>query len=103
MGRITKRIKTSQKDLRRILKNKRGVIRVGATERDPNMRANEYENEGYSGKMRFAPTTNIRLAENKLLNPAKKCGTAIHNKHERSNLRDVDGFVYIIQGKRYKK
>ncbi len=103
MGRIKIRIKTSQEDLHRILKNDRGVIRVGGTKRDPKTRAKEYEHEGYSGIMLYAPTKNIRLAENKLLHLAKKCGAAIHNEHGNSNLADCSGFVYIIQGKRYNK
>ena len=101
-GCIREIIETSQEDLHLLIQNERGVIRVGGTERDPNMRADEYERLGFSGIMFYAKSTNIRLAEDKSLNLAKQFGAAIHNQQEYSNLPLIDGFVYVIQGKRYQ-
>ena len=77
------------------------VIRVGATKRPIQERAQEYERDGFSGIMFYADTTNMKYAENRLLKLAKEKGAAIHNEHKKSNVGEEEGFVYIIQGKKF--
>ncbi len=88
-------------DLEEKTKSERGVIRVGATGREPEVRAKEYEGKGYSGKMFYAETTNMKLAENKLLQLASENEAGRHNDHQNSNVGNQNGYVYIIQGKKF--
>lgn len=71
-------------------------IRAGGTI-NPERRANDYEREGYSGVMYAARTDNVQYAEDRLLEHNLR-----HNVHEQSNLPPVEGFVYVIQGKKYE-
>jgi hypothetical protein len=94
-GFIRETIEVSQAELNEIAQEV-GSIRVGATEHNPNKRANQYEDEGYSGVMYYSKTTNMQLAENKLLEHNTR-----HNKHKRSNIGDGPGYVYVIVGKKF--
>ena len=78
------------------------VIRVGATKRPIQERAQEYERDGFSGIMFYADTTNMKYAENRLLELAKRHeNTARHNEHHYSNVGEENGYVYVIQGKKF--
>lgn len=94
-GNIRKQ-KVSQKALKKLAK-KPGTIRVGAT-KNIGERVNQYKNDGYRGKFYYATTTNMRCAENKLLNQ----GSYLHNFHRKSNCSNKKGFIYGIKGKRYR-
>lgn len=71
-----------------------GSIRAGATV-DPNRRADEYEAEGFSGRMYVAPTENMMKAEDKLLDHELR-----HNEQVNSNAAEGAGYVYVIQGRK---
>ncbi len=77
--------------------NENGIPRVGGTKREPKLRAREYERQGYSGIMFYAKTSNIKFAENDLLELANKFEDGYNNKHRKSNLRSVPGYIYIIK------
>jgi len=68
------------------------IERVGATI-DPNRRCKEYERKGYRGTMYYAPTTNMKKAENSLLNA---CETCSQNIQKASNVDEEPGYVYAI-------
>jgi hypothetical protein len=72
-----------------------GSIRGGGTQ-SPEERARGYERQGYSGTMFVAPTTNLMLAEDKLL----QNNDFRHNQHQQSNLGEEEGYIYVIQGKK---
>lgn len=93
-GNISKVIFVSQAELNEIAQENNS-IRVGSTI-DPCVRANQYEREGYSGTMYVAKTTNMQYAENKLLEHDTR-----HNVHSLSNASNDDGFVYVINGRKY--
>jgi len=59
-GNIRDIYKVRISDLEQKIVSENGVIRVGATERDPEQRAREYEREGYSGQMFYAETKNMK-------------------------------------------
>ena len=67
------------------------VLYVGATI-DPERRRGEHERERYNGKMYCAPTQNMELAENKLLEVCP----CYANRQRRSNASPAPGYVYII-------
>ena len=94
-------VETNQTDLHRMIENETHVIRVGATDRDPKDRKGEYERQGYSGTMYVAPTQNMQKAENTLLQKAIENDAGKWNVQQRSNIGDYEGYVYIIQGKRF--
>jgi len=94
-GTIREIIEVSQAELNDIAQEV-GSIRVGATEHYPNKRANQYEDEGYSGVMYYSRSNNMQLAENKLLENNTR-----HNKYRRSNAGDGPGYVYVIVGKKF--
>lgn len=96
-GNIREQVPVSFKDLQTIA-GQRGAIRVGATEH-PQDRASQYQSEGYSGVMYHFKTENMRKAENRLL---QQTGTQ-HNVQQRSNAEDRPGYVYAIQGRKYKQ
>lgn len=88
--------KVSQSDLAKIA-NQRGAIRAGSTI-DPVRRAGEYGREGYRGEMYAARTTNMKKAEDRLLE-----GSNIrHNKQGRSNAQEESGHVYVNVGQKRK-
>ena len=90
--------RTTQAALRKEIA-KSGAIRVGSTV-DIRARANQYQQEGYTGTMSFAPTKNMKKAENKLLQAKKK---PIHNQHRVSNNEEKPGFVYANNGRKKSK
>lgn len=71
-------------------------IRVGATI-DPFQRCTQYERQGYRGTMWCASTRNMMAAEDKLLESGAR-----HNNHRWSNALAEPGYVYVIQGRRYR-
>lgn len=90
----------SQKDLLNILKDyKNDIIRVGAAI-NPRNRSKQYERDGYSGKMFYAKTTNMKKAENTLLSNCDVNDACELNSHKKSNVVNKKGTVYIIKGKR---
>ena len=56
-----------------------------------------YKNEGYTGTMLVAPTTNQKQKENKLLESCAKFGTSLKNVQKSSNVSDTPGYVYAIK------
>ena len=94
-GKIREIIEVSQAELNEIAQQYNS-IRVGAT-KDLDVRANQYEREGYSGIMYIAKTTNMQYAEDKLLEHDTR-----HNIHKTSNVDNGSGYVYVINGKKYK-
>jgi len=100
-GNIREIRKVFIRDLQYKIEFEKGVIRVGATERAIQQRAREYELEGYSGIMFYAETTNLNSAENALLQLASENKVGIHNVHRNSNVGNENGYVYIIQGKKF--
>ncbi len=94
-GNIKKIFHVTQSDLNEIVEQNNS-IRVGST-KDPNSRAKQYERDGYSGTMYVAKTSNMQQAENKLLDHNTR-----HNDHKTSNQSDDAGYVYVINGRRYK-
>lgn len=87
---------SSQKKLH-IKAREKGSIRVGSTE-TPYIRKGTYEVKGYSGTMYFAKTSNMMKAEDKLL----AIKTFLYNKQKYSNVPEEKGYVYVIQGRKYK-
>jgi len=77
--------------------NDKFAIRVGATD-DRESRCVQYRDEGYVGTMYTAYTTNMKKAENKLLETCP----GLHNIHASSNVPEGPGYVYIIKGKKMK-
>lgn len=76
------------------------VLRVGATN-DVGRRCGEYKYESshayHSGRtMYFAPTTNMKMAEDRLLARADAAGCS-RNDHTSSNAQSQQGFVYVIR------
>ena len=51
--------------------------------------------------MFYAETTNMKSAENKLLQLASENEAGRHNDHRNSNVGNENGYVYIIQGKKF--
>ena len=96
-GNIREIVEVSQADLNRIAQQNNS-IRVGSTKnpRTANSRANQYEREGYSGTMYMAKTTNRQYAEDRLLDYDTR-----HNVQKLSNSKTEDGYVYVINGKRF--
>ena len=78
-----------------IIIERNGSIRVGATKRIEDRRG-EYQRDGYTGKMYYARTENMKLAENKLLRKRKPPD----NKQSESNTTEEGGYVYVINGQR---
>ena len=95
--RVSVRTTTSSKSLNNHA-TKNGSVRVGSTT-NPTGRASQYASAGYKGKMIVYPTTNMKSAENKLLNK----GTHIHNVHSSSNASRKAGFVYVLKGGKSSK
>ena len=73
-----------------------GAIYTGTTD-DPGPRAREHERNGYSGKMYYARTSNMKLKEDKML----ERGEFPHNKQEKSGQDEGEGYIYIIVGKKF--
>ena len=73
-----------------------GIIRVGATN-NPERRKNEYRRKRFIGTMYFAYTRNMKRLENRLLDDCNDCR---HNHQRKSNAKEKEGFVYVIQGQR---
>jgi hypothetical protein len=90
--------KSSISEIKRIMIKENGIPRVGGTKREPRFRAREYERKGYSGILIYAESKKIKTAENELLELASRFEDGYHNKHRKSNLRDIAGYVYIIKG-----
>jgi hypothetical protein len=88
-----KRTKKTQKEIEKDAK-KNGSIRVGVTD-DPKRRAREYEQEGYQGTMEIARTSNMRKAENRLLDRNYR-----HNQQKESNAPEKEGYIYLIRGRK---
>lgn len=73
-----------------------GVIYAGSTD-NPRTRANAHRSkDGYWGKLFYAPTQNMMVAEDELLKKRKYR----YNKQKESNAEENRGFIYVIQGKR---
>jgi len=85
----------TQQELHSIAEEKFSIY-VGATI-DANRRRTEHQRAGISGTMYYASTTNMRQAEDKLLS----FGKYAHNRHGESGKEEGDGFVYVIQGKKF--
>ncbi|CAF0744275.1 unnamed protein product [Brachionus calyciflorus] len=85
----------TQKELNEIVQEKNS-IRVGSTG-NPQQRAQQLEAEGYAGTMYVAKTTNMQLAENKLLEYQPR-----HNERLKSNAPNDEGFVFLIKGRKMK-
>ena len=77
------------------LAKKHHNVRVGSTI-DVEQRAEQYEEDGYSGDMYYAKTDNIRRAEDKLLRFHGR-----HNVHKRSGVKERRGYIYVILGKKH--
>ena len=90
--------RTTQREIKKEMA-KYGAIRVGSTI-DVKARARQYEQEGYVGEMLYAPTENMKKAENKLLQAQKK---PIHNQHGASNNKEEPGMVYLNKGRKKSK
>lgn len=76
------------------------VVRVGATT-DPKSRIGSYKSQGYIGTVAVAKTTNMKAAENRLLEAcgsSKKSGKL--NVQKTSNVPAEKGSVYVIEGKK---
>ena len=95
MGKIRKIVRTTQIKLLKIVKKKNSV-RAGSTV-IPKKRAKNYQDDGYSGIMYYAKTSNMKKSENKLLRHKP-----LHNKQKRSNVGQKRGFTYVINGKKFK-
>ena len=54
----------------------------------------QYEYEGYSGKMYYSKTKNMKHAENKLF----EIRVPPNNSQAKSNVSDESGYVYVIVG-----
>ena len=80
------------------LKEKAGEARtqrVGATV-NVDSRISQYKREGYTGTFNYAPTQNMKKAEDKLLE-CTDTGTCPCNKQTKSNVSEEPGYVYVIQ------
>lgn len=84
----------SAKKLQQIASRK-GAVRSGSTG-DIHRRAREYKSEGYSGKLYYSRTQNMKAAENKLL----QAGPGRHNVQKTSGAQPKPGKVYTIKGKK---
>ena len=73
-----------------------GVVRVGSTN-DIKTRKQQYQREGYSGKMFYARTKNMKKAEDRLLQYKSK---PRHNQQRHSNNEEKPGYLYAIKGKK---
>lgn len=87
-------------DIEKKIIKENGIPRIGGTKRDIKFRAYEYERQGYTGTIFYANAEDIKRAENELLELASRYEDGYHNKHRRSNLASVAGFIYIIKGHR---
>ena len=89
---------TSGKIINRSCRSEVRVRRVGATvnkEGALQSRIYYYKYKGYTGTLYLAKTTNMKVAENRLLNYCKKCDL---NIQKRSNAQPKPGYVYVIEG-----
>ena len=71
------------------------IQRVGATG-NPDTRISQYRRDGYTGTFLYAPTQNMKKAEDKLLE-CTKTGTCPCNVQGKSNVPEGPGYVYVIQ------
>ncbi|MBM4320089.1 MAG: hypothetical protein FJ125_09035 [Deltaproteobacteria bacterium] len=77
--------------------DEQGSIRAGVTT-DLEATRRRYEREGYGGTLYAAPTRNMMRAEDQMLG---EHGFR-HNQQTTSNAPEDPGFVYVIQGKKFK-
>ena len=84
--------KVPLKRLQRIASG-RGAVRSGSTV-DIQRRAREYQSQGYSGKVYYSGTQNMKAAENKLL----QAGPGRHNVQKTSGAQPKPGTAYTIKG-----
>ena len=88
MGRLELQKVSTQEELQGIAAQP-GSIYVGSTE-DVERRKGQHERDGFSGKLYYARTANMKKAEDKLL---KDLYRGKHNSHKRSNAEETDGCV----------
>ena len=93
-GNIRKLSKVSFGKLKEIGQD-RGAIYVGSTD-DVNGRADDHEDDGYSGIMYYSRTKNKMRDEDKLLEHP-----GIHNVQLWSGAQPKPGYVYVIKGRKY--
>lgn len=94
-GNLGRPKQVSAKKLQQIASRK-GAVRSGSTT-DVHRRAREYKSEGYSGKIYYSKTRNMKAAEDKLL----QAGPGRHNVQKTSGAPPKPGNAYTIKGKRY--
>ena len=82
---------TSQEGIKEHIE-KGKIERVGVTT-DVERRHNQYKRDGYTGIMLYAPTDNMKRAEDKFL---RVCSDCHRNIQRRSNASEESGYVYGI-------
>ena len=81
----------SQKDTQKQLFKASSKGKYTGTTINPERRRGEHQRSGMKGKMLYAPTTNMKKTENKVL---EKCCKG--NKQRKSNAKSKPGYAYTI-------